>query len=328
MTLPRVSIIVPLYNKARFVEACLSSLLDAAEAYGNAEVIVVDNGSTDGSREIVESGFGGRLRLFTLTGATIGAVRNFGTRQASGEYLSFIDADCVVPRNYFFSLVEVMKPGKVEVTGCQVGLPPSPSWVEQVWHGLHWVPGDRERSYINSGNLALTRRAFETVGGFAETLPTGEDAEICQRLSDAGFSIYESKKLMVIHLDNPRTLRAFFRKELWRGLGMFGTVRWTSVDKPTAMLLVHLAALVTAACVIVLGPIQLWARVIAALMLVAAVPCAAVGYRVAGGAKLRDPIRGFALYELYFMARAAALVRIAAEGIGRLAPPRGGGGDG
>ena len=55
MTRPRVSVVVPVFNKARFLPAALDSIVAAVRSYGDAELIVVDHGSTDGSRELLAS---------------------------------------------------------------------------------------------------------------------------------------------------------------------------------------------------------------------------------------------------------------------------------
>lgn len=304
-----VSIIIPVFNKARYLEACLQSVREAVRAYGDAEVIAVDNGSTDGSREIL-----GRWRdihVIDLPGASIAAVRNRGARRARCEYLWFLDCDCVVPRDYLTRLMAVLSATQTDVTGCQVGLPHRPTWVEAVWHRMHVRPGDGDRNYINSGNLVISRQAFEAVGGFDESLVTGEDAEICQRLQDAGFRIFESKQLLVAHLDNAKTTAQFFRKEVWRGLGMFGTVRATSIDRPTAMLLVHLLFLATALAVLTGGAGTLAVRAATAVLLAIAVPALAVVYRALTSGSGYLPVRGIYLYKLYFLARAVALWHVA-----------------
>jgi hypothetical protein len=185
--------------------------------------------------------------------------------------------------------------------------------VEEVWHGLHSRKGDGDRNYINSGSLALTRKAFDAVGGFDERLVTGEDAEICQRLRDGGFRIFESKSLVVAHLDNAKTIGAFYRKETWRGLGMFGTVRVGEIDKPTAMTLVHVGLCAAAAIILGGAPWSLPIRLAAAVGLAVTVPLATLAYRLRSGGTLSRPLHALLLYEVYYAARATALARLALQ---------------
>ncbi len=310
MTPPRVSIVVPLFNKAAFLAAALDSIVAASRAYGNAELIVIDHGSTDGSRELLGSRYAGDARIADVRGGTIAAVRNRGARTATGTVLSFIDADCVVPPDYFARLAEVLAATGATATGAEVVPPPSPTWVEDVWYRLHQRPTDGEQEWIGSANLAVVRDAFEAVGGFDERLVTGEDTALCQRLRDRGYRIYESKRLTAVHLDNAKTVGDFYRKEMWRGLGMFGTVRRGAIDKPTAMTAAHLGLCLTAILFLLAGPWSLPARLAGALVLLAAAPTATLAYRWRRGGSLGHPLQALLLYEVYYAARSAALARL------------------
>ena len=92
----RASVIIPLYNKEPYVRRALESV--AAQTFTDYELIVVDDGSTDQGRRVVESfaresGAGGRLRLVTQPNAGPGAARNRGLAEARGEFVAFLDAD-------------------------------------------------------------------------------------------------------------------------------------------------------------------------------------------------------------------------------------------
>lgn len=310
MTAPRVSVVVPVFNKAPFLAAALDSIVTAARAYGNAELIAVDHGSTDGSRQLLESRYAKEGRIADFRGGTISAVRNFGARLATGSVLSFIDADCVIPPDYFDRLVEVLAATGAGATGAEVVPPPAPNWVEDVWYRLHRRAGDGEQEWIGSANLAIRREAFDAVDGFDERLVTGEDTELCQRLRDRGYRIYESKSLAAVHLDNAKTVTDFYRKELWRGLGMFGTVRWGAIDRPTAMTIVHLMLAATAVIIVAAAPWTWALRLGAAAALLAAVPAVTLLYRRLQGGSVASPLRALLLYEAYYAARVTALARI------------------
>ena len=315
VTRPRVSIVVPVFNKARFLPAALDSIVAAVRAYGDAELIVVDHGSTDGSRDLVASRYQPIARILDWKGGTIAAVRNHGARAASGEVLSFIDADCTIPLDYFGSLADVLATSGAMATGAEVVPPSSPSWVEEVWYRLHRRARDGEQEWIGSANLAVVRAAFDAVGGFDERLVTGEDTEFCQRLRDRGYRIYESKRLTAVHLDNAKTVGSFYRKEVWRGLGMFGTVRPGAIDKPTVMTVVHLALLAAGILALAVAPWAWPVRFVVAAGLVVAAPAAALLYRAAAGGDLGRPLRALLLYEVYFVARGAAMARLLFRGV-------------
>jgi hypothetical protein len=90
MNRPLVSVIIPTHNSGRFITHAIESVL--AQSYDNYEVIVVDDGSTDGTRNRVNA-YGGRVRYVEYARRGIGAARNHGARLARGEWLAFLDAE-------------------------------------------------------------------------------------------------------------------------------------------------------------------------------------------------------------------------------------------
>jgi glycosyltransferase involved in cell wall biosynthesis len=93
MTSPRFSVVMPLYNKAPHVEAAVRSVL--AQTIAPLELIVVDDGSTDGGREVIEKIRDPKIRLLTrvVPGPGGYAGRNYGIAEAEGEWIAFLDAD-------------------------------------------------------------------------------------------------------------------------------------------------------------------------------------------------------------------------------------------
>ena len=103
---PTVSIILPIYNVEEYLAECLDSI--AAQTFGNYEVVVVDDGSPDGSRAIAEdrARSDSRIRIVTRPNGGLGAARNTGVSEARGQFLTFVDSDDVLPPNALQSLVD------------------------------------------------------------------------------------------------------------------------------------------------------------------------------------------------------------------------------
>ena len=99
--IPRVSVIVPAYDVASYLESCLESL--AEQTLADLEVLVVDDGSTDATAEIAERVVerDGRFRLIRQRNAGLGAARNAGLDAARGELVAFVDGDDLVPRRAY-----------------------------------------------------------------------------------------------------------------------------------------------------------------------------------------------------------------------------------
>ncbi len=303
---PRFTVVVPAFNAKDTIRRCLDSVLAAIEAWENAELVVVDNGSSDGTYELLLQEYPSHARVLRAPTATVGALRNLGARAGSGTLLSFIDADCLIAPEYYSRAWEALRSSRADATGSGYALPDPSHWIERTWHGLHRQPGGRDVHYLNAGNLVVARAAFEAVGGFDESLITGEDAEFGQRFIRRGFRIHEDPGVSAVHLGNPRSLRAFCRQQWWHGLGMFGTARGPQLDKPLAMTLLHLLlSLGVTGWAVLRQPLGVAAAWSMAAQLVT--PALTVAYRSGQIGRLGRPLQELLLYYLYYWCRVTAL---------------------
>ena len=110
--MPRLSVVVPIYNVEQYLAPCLDSLID--QTFRDLEVVMVDDGSTDGSAAIAESYVDRdeRFKLVTRPNGGLSAARNTGLEYVTGDYLAFLDSDDVLPPNAYELLV-----GSLEKTG-------------------------------------------------------------------------------------------------------------------------------------------------------------------------------------------------------------------
>lgn len=219
--LPVISVIVPALNEESVIGRCLASLNQQNLPLARFEVIVVDNGSTDRTREIARS-FDGSLSVTVLdrSRVRISALRNFGAATARGEFLAFLDADCVAPPHWLQQAVDLLHADDFRIIGAQYRIPPDSSWVAEAWYGDLWRTKDGPVSYVPGGDLAIRRELFMNLGGFDETIVTSEDTEFCERAAASSVPILAVPSLSVVHLGTPQTLESFYRKQSWHGINV------------------------------------------------------------------------------------------------------------
>ena len=114
-----VSVIVPIYNVEEYLEECLESIRN--QTYTNIEVILVNDGSTDGSIEICERFFqqDNRFKLVTQENQGLSAARNRGVKESIGEYIMFVDSDDVINKDVLEVLLSYMKKD-VDIVECRM----------------------------------------------------------------------------------------------------------------------------------------------------------------------------------------------------------------
>jgi len=213
----RISIVIPMYDEARHIGRTLLAAQKAAHAADvECELIVVDNGSSDEGPQIARQ-FG--AQVLVMPGLLIGALRNRGTAIATGEWLAFIDADIEMPEDWLTQLFTLEAEGQADVFGLDLHTPAAAPWYATAWqrrtlrptthtsHVVDWLP---------SANLLMRKRWFDKVGGFNETLRTGEDKEFTLRLREHGARLLSINESVALHWGYEMNWREWMGKELWR----------------------------------------------------------------------------------------------------------------
>lgn len=113
-----VSIIVPVYKVENVVQRCIKSI--TAQTYTNIEIIIVDDGSPDGSGAICDSlaQDNSRIKVFHLKNGGVSYARNFGIQNAAGDLLAFVDADDLIMPTYIATLVEMTEKYNADISCC------------------------------------------------------------------------------------------------------------------------------------------------------------------------------------------------------------------
>lgn len=262
-----IAIIIPCYDAERFLPLVLSSLIKGlSELSLSYEVVVVDNGSKDGSVKIAKD-FGAAVEI--REGVTIAALRNAGASMTTGELLVFLDADVEVTGNWTRTLDALLinyRNSPHFVTGAPVIRPPDGSWLER-----NWFNGDEfSLSHINTANLVTTRDLFTSLKGFDESLRTGEDWDFCSRAKKCGARIIVNRGFIAYHHGFPKNSREFFFREMWHGMGDFQRVQYLLRSKPALLALFNgIFFLVCAVSAIVFNSVSLLEIYLVFLFLVA-----------------------------------------------------------
>jgi glycosyltransferase involved in cell wall biosynthesis len=205
-----VSVIIPTKDSARFLERCIESV--RAQTYHPIEIVVVDNTSHDATPSIA-SRFADRL----LTGGPERCAQcNIGARAAGGVFFYRVDADFVLDPTVVEEAVQACA-GGLDAVCVPNRSDPSVSFWSAVRHfeRLMYVG-----SSVHAGARFFTRRAFEAVGGFDERLVAGDDYDIDNRLTAAGFRIGWIRSFE-LHLGEPTSLLDVARKSFYYGT-LFG----------------------------------------------------------------------------------------------------------
>jgi glycosyltransferase involved in cell wall biosynthesis len=186
-----ISVIIPTFNRAAFLGEAIASVLEQ-EYFKRPgperrfELLVVDDGSEDGTRKVVES-FGGRAAWLSQPHRGVSSARNLGLRSAGGEFIAFLDSDDLWHK---------------EKTGVQMGyfkaFPETKvCYTEEVWmrRGKHLNPHRKHQKpsgwifgrvlslcLLSLSSCLFRREVFDEVGGFDESLPACEDYDLGIRL--------------------------------------------------------------------------------------------------------------------------------------------------
>ncbi|SMC78614.1 glycosyltransferase family 2 protein [Papillibacter cinnamivorans] len=178
--MPRISVIVPCYNYGRFLSECLESLF--AQTFRDFEVLVVDDGSEDYTREAVRNF--PAARYFYQEHHGISSARNRGLREAGGECIAFLDAD------------DLWLPDKLEKQAAYLDAHPECNLVftrmENFYDGDPALLTETALRLLNTAeplylpSACIRSVLFQSYGGFREELPHGEDTEWVMRAGVCG----------------------------------------------------------------------------------------------------------------------------------------------
>ena len=226
MTTPHLSVVVPTRDRVTILDGCIESLCDQSAEPSSYELVVVDNGSTDGTadfvRERAATSRGLRITLVEAPIAGVNRARNAGIRAAEGDVIVFVDDDERAPRGYIAAVsLALSRDDRVAGVGGPV--------VEQTGSsrtcgscrlGAADVPAapDGSATRLLGGNMALRRGAFDEVGLFDERLSgRGDESEWFRRADAAGLRFHYDPDLWLEHRRDVFSTRELVLTQLRQG---------------------------------------------------------------------------------------------------------------
>ena len=210
---PAISVVLCSFNGGRTILDCLEGLLKLE--YPNYEVIVVDDGSTDGTAEIARQY---PFRLIQTSNQGLSSARNTGLEAAAGEIVAYIDDDAYPDPHWLTYLAKTFMttdhagvggpnlppPGDGRIADCVAVAPGGP---------IHVLTSDREAEHIPGCNMAFRKTALEAVGGFDPRFRVaGDDVDICWRLQQRGWTLGFSPAAVVWH-HRRNSIRTYLRQQ-------------------------------------------------------------------------------------------------------------------
>ncbi|WP_042249465.1 glycosyltransferase [Jejuia pallidilutea] len=202
------SFIIPVYNRPDEVDELLSSF-QAMETQLDYEIVIVEDGSTETSKDVVEK-YSADLKIsyFFKENTGPGDSRNYGMQHAKGNYFIILDSDVIMPKNYLSEVDKSLKTGYVDCFG-------GPDAAHQSFSDLQKAINFAMTSFITTGgirgntnaidkfqprsfNMGLSKKAFLASKGFGQIHP-GEDPDLSIRLWDLGFKTKLIPEAIVYH---------------------------------------------------------------------------------------------------------------------------------
>ena len=198
-----VSVVIPTFNRRDYITTALDSVL--AQTYKDYEIVIIDDGSSDDTKEVLKP-YQDDIRYFYQENRGISGARNRGIRESRGDYIALLDSDdywlpeklkCQTDR-----IKEEPECGMV-ATRCS-SIAPDGTFRKKNRPGKSgWILNDIfKANFIRTSSALITRKCFDTVGLFDESLPEGEEYDLWLRIAKQ-YPIVFINEPLTVYTDNP-----------------------------------------------------------------------------------------------------------------------------
>jgi glycosyltransferase involved in cell wall biosynthesis len=219
--MPEISVIIPAYNAAAFLPCAISSVL--GQTFSDLEIIVIDDGSTDNTKEVVFP-FGSRIQYLQTRNLGPSAARNLGIARSTGRYIAFLDADDWWLPNKLEVQIEILSQNPDHSFVCadwfngETGNEPRISGLAgyKAWDQPASFDLMLEENFVNSSTVVVSREKLVRVGLFMESLRGAEDRHLWLRLLDFN-EAYVCKQILAFrrfHQGNTTATLSFIESQV------------------------------------------------------------------------------------------------------------------
>ncbi|MBA4313406.1 MAG: hypothetical protein C0417_12350 [Chlorobiaceae bacterium] len=222
----KFSVIIPTYNRFESLKRTLSSIFQ--QDFGEYEIIVVNDGSSDGTHEYLLSiSSKHKIKYHHHQNSGLAATRKAGLQYATGEFVAFTDDDCVLPKDWLKKYYHLFQNSNASVIGgpTKTGDPSNPCADANDFINNYFKSklnsARRNTPYLTGNNIAFRRTSLEKVGGPDPVFRMGaEDRDLIFRLSRAGEKIVFAPDIIITHFNNSN-FKQFVRHQFVQGKGSY-----------------------------------------------------------------------------------------------------------
>lgn len=254
-----LSIIICSYNRASYISDALTSLYNQSSELDNFEVIIVDNNSTDNTKEVYaiwrQTNTNGQFTFISETKQGASFARNTGATIAKGEWVCFMDDDAVATPNYVENILKHIqnKPDAVGFGGRIIPkyIPSEPKWmsyyVSSLVGNFDYAPiacAFENGKYPLESNMIVKKSVYDQIGGFNVNLPGvvgtlrigGEGKELFYKILALGHIIYYDPAICVHHVVEVKKLTSEYMYRVASGIGRGEKTRTLAISKATYLI--------------------------------------------------------------------------------------------
>lgn len=214
----KISVVIPAFNAGQTISQTIEALERQTYPRELFEIIVVDDGSTDNTAEIIRQY---NVKCIYQEKSGPAKARNTGWRQARSEFIYFTDADCIPQSTWIAELADDYSTDKIGAVGGSYGIANSRSLVADCIYQEIIERHNKMEKYVRalgSYNLSVRRNVLEEVGGFNEEykMASAEDNDLSYKILKKGYLLFFDNNAKVAHY-HPQSLSRYLRTQFWHG---------------------------------------------------------------------------------------------------------------